>query len=211
VTFEIIPLASHHTQQVVQVHLAAFPNFFLTFLGPRFLKEFYNSFTVDSAGIGFVAQESQTKEIYGVIVGPFNPAGYFRRLLKRRWWAFCVASLTAILKKPSVIKRLFRAVFYRGDTPAKVVGLALLSSIAVSPDIQAQGLGSSLVHAFIEEIKQRGGRGVFFTTDAEGNDKVNHFYEKIGFLLESCYATPEGRQMNRYVLMFNDDKSQLSG
>jgi colanic acid biosynthesis glycosyl transferase WcaI len=201
VIFDILPLARHHIQPVVRVHLSAFPNFFLSFLGPRFLKEFYNSFTVDSAGIGFVAQDPQTKEIYGVIVGPFNPAGYFKRLLKRRWWAFCVASLTAVLKKPSVISRLFRAVFYRGDAP-QTEGLSLLSSIAVSPNIQSKGLGGMLVNAFINEAKRRGGKGVFLTTDAQNNDKVNRFYQNIGFALESSYATPEGRKMNRYVMQF---------
>jgi len=200
-TFEINPLAPHHIHQAVQVHLAAFPNFFLSFLGPGFLKEFYNSFTVDSAGIGFVAQDPQTKEVYGVIVGPFNPAGYFKRLLKRRWWAFCMASLTAVLKKPSVISRLFRAVFYRGDAP-RTESLSLLSSIAVSPDIQSKGLGRQLVDAFVNEVKKRGGKGVFLTTDAENNDKVNCFYQNRGFVLESSYVTPEGRKMNRYILVF---------
>jgi GNAT superfamily N-acetyltransferase len=199
--YDIVPLASHHIQQAVQVHLAAFPNFFLTFLGPRFLKEFYHSFIEDSAGIGFAAYDPQTRQVYGVIVGPFNPAGYFKRLLKRRWWAFCCASLTAVLKKPSVISRLFRAVFYRGDAP-QTEGLSLLSSIAVSPDIQSKGLGKLLVDAFINEVKKRGGKGVFLTTDAEGNDKVNRFYQNIGFTLESSYTTPQGRKMNRYMLLF---------
>jgi GNAT superfamily N-acetyltransferase len=201
VTFDVVPLASHHIQRAVQVHLAAFPDFFLTFLGPRFLKEFYHSFTEDSAGIGFVAHDPQTKQVYGVIVGPFNPAGYFKRLLKRKWPAFCLASLTAVFKKPSVIGRLFRAVFYRGDAP-KAQGLSLLSSIAVSPDIQSKGLGKLLVGAFIEEVRRRNGKGVFLTTDAENNDRVNQFYRNLGFNLESSYATPQGRKMNRYVLVF---------
>ncbi len=199
---QIHRLEHQHLKQAVEVHLKAFPGFFLSFLGPRFLTEFYRSFIEDDAGIGFVALDTSSENVVGVVVGPLIPAGYFKRLLKRKWWAFCLASMSAVLKKPSVIKRLFRAVFYRGDTPANVEGLALLSSIAVSPDVQAKGLGSSLVRAFMDQVKRRGGRGVFLTTDAEGNDKVNRFYEKIGFSLESSYATPEGRKMNRYVLVF---------
>lgn len=200
--YKITPLQKLHLKPAVAVHLKAFPGFFLSFLGPRFLKEFYQSFIEDDAGIGLVGQDESTGQVLGVIVGPLVPAGYFKRLLKRKWWAFCLASITAVLKKPSVIKRLVRAVFYRGDTPANVEGLALLSSIAVSPDIQAKGLGSSLVHAFVEEVRQRGGKGVFLTTDADDNDKVNRFYQKLGFSLESSYSTPEGRKMNRYVLLF---------
>jgi hypothetical protein len=42
-------------EQVVDIHLQAFPNFFLSFLGPRFLREFYAFFLVDPLGIGFGA------------------------------------------------------------------------------------------------------------------------------------------------------------
>ena len=202
--FDIITLEARHLDPVVAVHMKAFPSFFLTFLGPRFLKEFYQSFIEDSAGIGFVGHDASTGQVAGVVVGPLVPAGYFKRLLKRKWWAFCLASLTAVLKKPSVIRRLFRAVFYRGESPASTEGLALLSSIAVSPDVQAKGLGRLLVQAFLEEVKRRGGRGVFLTTDADNNEKVNLFYRKAGFSMESSYDTPEGRKMNRYILIFDD-------
>lgn len=201
--YVITEMVADDIDQAVTIHMQAFPNFFLTFLGPRFLKEFYGSFIQDSAGISFVAKDTRVHEVIGVVVGPFVPAGYFKRLLKRKWWAFCLASLTAVLKKPSVIRRLFRAVFYRGESPASTEGLSLLSSIAVSPDVQAKGLGSILVQAFIEEVKKRGGSGVFLTTDADHNDKVNRFYQKLEFTMESSYETPEGRKMNRYVLMFN--------
>jgi GNAT superfamily N-acetyltransferase len=198
----VAPISSDHIRQVVQVHISAFPNFFLTFLGPRFLGEFYGSFAVDPVGIGFVSQDVQTKQVYGVIVGPFNPAGYFKRLLKRRWYVFCTASLTAVLKKPTVILRLFRAVFYRGDAPSGRQDISLLSSIAVSPDIQTKGIGRTLIAAFLDEVKKRGGKGVFLTTDAKDNDKVNRFYQNLGFKLESSRVTPEGREMNRYVFIF---------
>ncbi|HOK96038.1 MAG TPA: GNAT family N-acetyltransferase [Anaerohalosphaeraceae bacterium] len=202
--YKIIPLQKSHIDLVVDIHIKAFPGFFLSFLGPRFLKEFYQSFAEDPIGIGFVAVDSDCNQVIAVTVGPLVPAGYFKRLLKRKWWAFCLASISAVIKKPSVIKRLFRAVFYRGDSPAHADALALLSSIAVSPDVQAKGIGAALVNAFVQEVKKRGGKGIFLTTDAQGNDKVNRFYQKMGFTLESSYTTPEGRQMNRYILIFSN-------
>jgi GNAT superfamily N-acetyltransferase len=177
VDYTISSIKSEHVDQIVKIHLSAFPDYFLTFLGPRFLKEFYASFVLD-------------------------PAGYFKRLLKRRWWAFCFASLTAVLKKPSAVKRLYRAIFYRGDTPSQSRGLSLLSSIAVSPNLQSTGLGRVLVNVFIKEVQHRGGKGVFLTTDAENNDQVNRFYASLGFSLESSFKTPEGRKMNRYIFIF---------
>ncbi|HSV26269.1 MAG TPA: GNAT family N-acetyltransferase [Sedimentisphaerales bacterium] len=196
---EITAIASHDIEEVVRLHMEAFPSFFLTFLGPGFLKEFYGSFTWDSAGAGFVARDIVDGALLGVIVGPVSPEGYFKRLLWKRWWAFGLASIGAVLKSPRIIPRLSRAVFYRGDKP---LGMArsLLSSIAVSPQAQGRGIGEVLMRAWIAEVHRRGSRGCFLTTDARDNDKVNRFYERLGWKLEASFSTPEGRLMNRYTL-----------
>ena len=197
--YKIVEINKRHISQIVDVHMQAFPNFFLTFLGPRFLREFYNSFTYDCAGIGFVAKDAESGTVIGVIVGPLVPEGYFRRLLIRRWWAFCLASVTAILKRPTIIKRLFRALFYRGESPSESQR-ALLSSIAVSPQSQGHGVGKALVTRWVEEVERRGGSGCYLTTDAHNNEKINSFYQKLGWKIESTYETPERRVMNRYIL-----------
>ena len=197
--FEIEKIEPQYIDEIVDVHINAFPTFFLTFLGPRFLKEFYKSFIYDKTGIGFVAIDKDTHKLLGVIVGPLGPAGYFKRLLRKRWYAFCLASTAAVLKRPIVIKRLFRALFYRGQAPSGPQR-ALLSSIAVSPDIQGQGVGQALVRKWGEEVRRRGGTGCFLTTDAQNNDRINDFYQKLDWRIESTYMTPEGRLMNRYIL-----------
>lgn len=201
--FHVEPLAPHHVDTVVAVHLRAFPGFFLTFLGPRFLREFYGSFLADPTGIAFVAVDDPTGDVLGSVVGPMVPAGYFKRLLKRRWWAFCLASAAAMLKRPSVVRRLFRAVFYRGESPPGGAR-ALLSSISVAPEAQGRGVGRALVDAFVCEVRRRGGRGCFLTSDAQGNEAVNRFYAVCGWRLESTFTRPDGRTMNRYVLDFPD-------
>lgn len=197
----IIEIKPKYLDEVVQVHIQAFPSFFLTFLGPAFLKHFYASFTYDNAGLGFVALNKEDNNVVGVIVGPVDPEGYFKRLLIHRFLAFCFASFKAVLKKPIIIKRLFRAVFYRGEAPTGPQR-ALLSSIAVSTDHQKEGVGRALVEKWMAEVKSRGGNGCFLTTDAIGNEKVNLFYENLGWIVESTYETPEGRKMNRYCFDF---------
>lgn len=201
-SIDVTSLKQSDIKSVVDVHMKAFPDFFLTFLGPRFLKEFYTSFLVDAEGMGFVAFDEESGQVVGAIVGPFTPDGYFKRLLKRRWFAFCFASITAVIKRPTVIKRLFRAVFYRGESP-QGPKRSLLSSIAVDPDVQGKGVGRMLVVRWVEEAKSRGSKGCFLTTDAADNDAVNLFYKKLDWKIESSYATPEGRKMNRYVYDFS--------
>lgn len=201
---EIRPLRHQDLRGVVDIHLRAFPGFFLGFLGPAFLREFYRSFLEDEAGLAFVSVDEHGR-LLGSVIGPLSPDGYFKRLLKRRWWAFFAASGRALLKRPTIAPRLFRAVFYRGESPSGPPR-SLLSSIAVAPDAQGRGIGAGLVKRFLDEVRARGGRGCFLTTDADANDAVNGFYKRLGWRLESSYDTREGRRMNRYVFDFSDPK-----
>lgn len=197
-SFKLRPLRRDDIQSAVQVHLLAFPSFFLSSLGPRFLAEFYGSFLDDPQGKGVVA-EAPDGRILGIAVGAVNPAGYFRRLLLRRWWAFGLASVGILLRRPAIISRLARATLYRGDTPPGG-DRALLSSIAVHPNVQGCGLGSRLMGHWVRTVKECGATGCYLTTDRDSNDAVNAFYLRQGWYLESSFRTPEGREMNRYVL-----------
>ncbi len=194
-------LESRHIEDVIRIHLHGFPSFFLSFLGQRFLREFYGSFLRDPVGMAFVARDERDV-VVGTIVGPLDPRGFFSRLLRRRWWAFCQASLAAVLARPSTVPRLIRALAYRGDAPRGPVR-ALLSSVVVSPSAQGHGVGKALVLRWLQEAGQRGVSGCYLTTDADNNDAVNRFYLSIGWKLESTYTTREGRQMNRYTYDFD--------
>jgi ribosomal protein S18 acetylase RimI-like enzyme len=199
----IEPISKERMPEVIDVHMRAFPGFFLTFLGCGFLKEFYSSFCGSNEGIGFVAIDPETGRVAGVVVGPVQPAGYFKRLLKRRWWAFCLHSTKAVCRRPTIIPRMMRAFLYRGDAP-EGSARALLSSIAVDPEIQRGGVGRQLVQAYLDEARRRGVPGVFLTTDRDGNEAVNGFYQKLGWRIDSTFTTPQGRRMNRYVWDFDE-------
>ena len=106
--------------------------------------------------------------------------------------------------------RLVRALVYRGEAPAGPVR-ALLSSLAVSPAAQGQGIGRALVQRWLDEARLRGARGGFLTTDAENNDAVNRFYLSLGWKLEAAYTTREGRKMNRYEYDFDSSPRPAAG
>lgn len=190
------PLEYNCVKDVVRVHLASFPGFFLSFLGPRFLSLFYSAICTDTDGIAFVYQ-NEFGVPAGFVAGTSNPSGFYKRLLKRDWLKFATAAIIPVLKKPSVVSRVARALFHPAANPvgANVAGLF---SIGVLPELQGSGAGKKLVQAFLEEARKRGCKRVFLTTDRDNNAPVNAFYAKLGFSVERQYVTPEGRRMNEY-------------
>ncbi len=89
-TLSIKRMALADVSAVVKVHLDSFSGFFLTFLGPAFLRELYVATLADPSGIGFVAEEKQT--ICGFVTGTTQASGFCRRLLRHRWWRFALAA-----------------------------------------------------------------------------------------------------------------------
>jgi ribosomal protein S18 acetylase RimI-like enzyme len=185
-----------HVQACADMHLAAFPGFFLSRLGPRFLREFYAGFVDDPGAVTAVAV-AEDGHVRGVVVGTLQPAGFFLRLLKRRWWAFAGASIAVGLRHPRRLPRLLGALRYRGAVPLEVSG-ALLSSICVAPDAQGAGVGRGLLTAF-EEVVDNEGLSAYLVTDRDDNDATNLFYISNGWRLAGSYTTPQGRAMNCYV------------
>ena len=183
-------------KRVVDIHLSAFPGFFLTYLGSRFLRELYAAILADSTGIAFVAQDAGGG-LAGFVAGTTNPAGFYRRLIRRRLVRFAFASVAPLLRRPVIMTRLLRALS-KPNEGAAPVGTALLMSLAVAGEYQGTGAGRDLTGAFIREAFERGSTGVRLTTDRNANDRVNAFYQSQGFRLVRTFTTPEGREMNEY-------------
>jgi len=184
-------------EAVVEVHLRSFPNFFLTFLGRRFLVLLYAGIQADPGGVVLVAESSEG--VQGFVAGVLEQEGFYRRLIRGRVLAFGCASFGAMVRRPAIAPRLLRAFGRAGDS-RQAVAEACLMSLAVLPGVQRSGVGSELVRAFCRELKARGAKAVCLTTDKDQNDSANNFYEKLGFQVCRSYTTPEKRRMNERVL-----------
>ena len=193
---QINTMNSSHVDDVVAVHLKAFHGFTLSYMGERFLKEFYTGVIDDPTGIAFVLEDHQN--LIGFVAGSTKPNGFYRRLLVKKWWRFGIAAFPAVLSKPRILPRLFRALKMPNEK-LPYPNCATLMSIGVDPSLQRQGSGKHLVEVFIKESKERGVEAVNLKTDAECNDRVNQFYTNKGFKLFRTFTTPEGRVMNEYV------------
>jgi len=189
-------MEENNVPRVVEIHLASFPGFFLTFLGARFLSLYYAGICAAPEGIAYVYVDAVGSPA-GFVAGTSDPRGFYSRLLRRDWIRFSLASLGAMIRKPSAVPRIARGFFHPSRNPGGK-DVAGLYSIGVLPSLQGTGAGRKLVAAFLEEARCRGCGRVFLTTDRDGNDTVNAFYRKMGFRVEREYATPEGRWMNEY-------------
>ena len=193
----IARLDKHHIDSVIAVHLAGFEGFFLSFLGPRFLRLYYEGIVDYPDGAGYVYLEGG--RVVGFVCGVVGPSRFYRYLIRTRWWRFAMAALGATLRRPSIIPRLFRALSYPGQT-SRQEDDATLTSIAVEPAVQDKEIGTKLVTIFLEDMRARGAKRVDLTTDRYSNDRVNAFYERQGFHCERTFVTSEGRAMNEYVI-----------
>src|SRR5690349_2719170 len=139
----IRPMKADDVAVAVRVHLASFPGFFLSFLGPRFLSLFYSGICSAREGISFVYLNDAGTPA-GIVAGTANPGGFYSRLLKQGWLKFALASIIPVLRKPSVIGRVARAVSHPSGNP---IGddVAGLFSIGVLPELQGSGAGKKLV------------------------------------------------------------------
>ncbi len=201
-TVSIRPMAAGDVDAVTAVHLAAFPGFFLSFLGPRFLRQLYRAILDDEEGVAYVA--TRDGRVLGFVAGSGSD-GFYRRAARRRWLQFGWASASALIRRPSTARRLLRALL---SPPKASSPGVLLMSLAVDPTLQRSGAGRLLTRAFIDAARSRGASAVVLTTDRIGNDPVNAFYLAQGFSVASQYVTPEGRAMNEYILYIESTDDQ---
>lgn len=183
---------------VVEVHLAGFEGFFLSILGPAFLRELYASLIEDSNGISLVVMEED--QVTGFVAGTSRSSGVYSRLLRQRFIRFCLAAVPAVLKQPAILPRLIERI--RGPQGGQIShpNRGTLMSIAVHPAQQGRGIGQGLVQSFLKKAALSGCKQVDLTTDKQQNESVNSFYRQQGFRLERTFTTPEGRSMNQYLI-----------
>lgn len=181
---------------VVEMHMATFPGFFLTFLGPGFLKCLYKAFLMHDTSDLLIAENAD-----GVLLGfsaySNDLKALYNHLLRHSMIPLAWYSLVASLRRPSAIFRLLRGL----KQPIQAVRAeqyAELASIGVAPKQRHSGIGSALINDVKSRINFSAVSYLKLETDADNNDEVNAFYLHHSFELHHSFLTPEGRRMNEY-------------
>jgi hypothetical protein len=98
-------ITSVDCSELAQIHIKAFPNFFLTQLGKKVLAVFYNSLINEKATVAWCLK--MDTKIIGFFVSSTQLSGLYRYIFKKNFTRFFYPLLVAFIKKPRKI-RFFR-------------------------------------------------------------------------------------------------------
>lgn len=173
------PIRKSDLENVVEMHLIAFPDFFMSLMGKSFVRQYYKCVIDYENSITIIAKNDSSSNI-GFAVGFKNPS-IFYKFLRRRFYNFIFPVLLGFLKKPKLLTRIFRG-FVRvnlKDRAISEINSCELASIGVTK--QGFGYGSLLLKKFIEEAVRKKSENVTLTTDRNNNNNVVKFYTSNGF------------------------------
>jgi len=180
--------------QVTAIHIAAFPGFFLTTLGPVFLQTMYQAFLLNQGGVFVVDdQDGQTR---GFAVGALQSAGRDRNLAFRFLPKFILALIPAAIRNPiKVIKRVGSQFLSSNEKLEIPYNAAVLRSIGVLPTFKGAGVAGLLLQEFEHQAYKKGANSVALTTDALDNERAIGFYRKHGYTVTREFKQDGKRPM----------------
>lgn len=181
--------------QVACIHIAAFPDFFLTQLGSRFLCLMYRAFLLSPVSVFVVCQRADG-HLCGFAVGALQSGPRDRRLALQFLPKFIWAIIPALLRRPLwIIQRIWARFFETGGAPVVSSQAVMLRSIGVSPEAQGGGVAAALLSSFERLGLSLGSTEIALTTDVDNNERAQGFYRKQGYEVQAQFCQDGDRQM----------------
>ena len=166
--------------KIARIHQSALPETFLSSLGLTFLTEMYSSLANDPKSIIFVAEEKGN--IVGFVSGILDGDSFIKRIMLISPIRLSIQASLQIIKKPSIIKKIFQTLHYGNLCFIKGASTELLA-IAVTPEFQRDGIGSFLFNALLEELKSKNIKKLKVLVGQELISAQN-FYKKHQFIYQ---------------------------
>lgn len=182
---------------IVEIHCDAFKGFFLTSLGPQFLKFYYECFIRSHETVTLVAEEDGS--IYGFSASTKKCKGFNSRLIKSNFVSFGLLSIRLLFTSPGSLLRLLKNLSKKGENVEDNEDYAELYSIGVSKRAQGKGVGKKLLSSSETVLKQDGVNKVSLTTDFENNESAVGFYRSLGYQTLYVFSTYPNRKMYRLI------------
>lgn len=183
--------------QVVTVHRKSFSNFFLTSLGERFLRVYYNSVSRDPYAL--MLGYFEEGELLGFCAAAKLSGSFNKGLIVKNMFQFIRVGFILLFSRPAALLRLLLN-FSKSDAKTKdTEEFAELLSIAVAENHQGEGVGKKLLIELEAMLRLEGIWCISLTTDYYNNDKAVSFYKSLGYRVHSDFKTYPRRRMYRMV------------
>lgn len=168
---------------------------FLSGLGVSFLRELYRALVLLEPDVQIVVLLDG--KVIGFVSGTVNSKTLFRRVLLANPLGILKELIGAVVKRPYLLKKLFRVFSYPGFTEQEMIKAELLS-IAVDERFRGQRMGKILVDALSREFVKEGISS--FKVSVWKDLPANGFYKKMGFRFLKAEKFIDG-EMNFYEFL----------
>jgi ribosomal protein S18 acetylase RimI-like enzyme len=182
---------------LADLHAATMPTL-LTELGRDFILRYYYLAQIDSAVIALVVINNSTTEHalrtkhyapIGYVLGSSNPSSLNARLRSPFPW-FAAQMLKLAFSRPGVLLQLAQSVLTASEANSLKPGQIELTYIGVAPQARGQGLGKTILAAFVESAHAAGYTSVALSVETD-NPAAIALYTKFGFTITQTFR--EGR------------------
>lgn len=185
------------SEELSNIHIKSFKDFFLTTLGENFLRTYYMSCLKSEESIAICAVDKK-ENLIGFSIGCIHSKGFHKRLISQNILAFMLQGIIILFSKPKALIRLVNNLGKNADKKDNGNYSELLS-IGVLPSFNGLGIGKELIKMFEEEAIKKGCVEIALTTDFNNNDKVLEFYKSTGYKIYYDFITYPNRKMYKLI------------
>lgn len=193
----IKPILKSDIDTVVKIHIAAFPDFFLTQLGSAFLHLYYKSVLKHELGIMMGAYRDAG--LVGFCATTQLSKSFNSSLIINNPFLFSFVGVRLLFTKPKAIIRLFKNLTKSSSDNNDDGSYAEILSIGVDPKQQGGGVGRKLLKAVEEELEKNKIDKLSLTTDYYNNDNAISFYKSLDYKIMYVLETYPNRKMYRLI------------
>ncbi len=193
---DIRELTIKDAKLLAKLHILAFPNFFLTSLGERFLNTFYEKTIKSENGLGLGIFNGD--RIIAFAIGTNQIKGFYKSLIRNEGLSLLLSAFPTIVYKPKNILRIIKNLLGKNDGFEPTEGGWLLS-ICTDPEYQGTGISQQCFLGFEKLIIDKSIMKLWLTTDSQENERANLFYKKMNYQLKCTFTNTNNRKMNLYT------------
>lgn len=182
---------------IVDIHLDAFKDFFLSSLGRDFLIFYYSCLIKNKESVVILAKINS--KIIGFSAATIDCKGFNIKLIKQNFMLFFFTSIKLLFFNPKALIRLAKNLTKKSANIEDSEDYAELFSIGVSKPEQGKGIGKVLLQYTEDTLQKLGVKKLSLSTDYYDNDSSLNFYKSMGYSTLYDFTTYPNRKMYRLI------------